>query len=412
VPLVSVVIPCRNYGNLLREALASLCGGTTCLGKTPGQTVEDFEAIVVDDASEDDTPSAVSEWAELDSRVRWSRLNINGGTAAALNHGISRASGEYVYILSADDLVEPWALEVLLASCRANPRRICYGDLVIVTGGRRVKTWHLTSYDFKKVVHKNPIPCGGVMYPRRCWEEVGGYPEAMRWGREGWAFNVACGLAGWCGLHVGRESGYLYRWDGQNRSTRTSGNRPLAPTPDGTKTWREFYAKQMRALFPQVYETGEYTTMCSHCGGSRKPLGKSKTGAAAAAASVPTAPPELPGKGGFAVVEYIGPNALDQTWTVGNTSYKAGGVTRRIYVDAAHLPQILKMRGKDRKPAFVEYKPPVVAKAPAPQLTQQTPVDATPSALALAETRGIDLSGVIGTGKDGRITKQDVEAVL
>lgn len=353
MPLASVIIPCRNYGALLREALASLCGGSTCLGEMPGQTVGDFEAIVVDDASEDDTPDAYHEWAKRDERVQWTRLNINQGTAAALNAGISRAEGEYIYILSADDLLEPWALERLLDSCRANTRRVCYGDLVVFTDGKRVKTWRLAGYDFDKVISKNPIPCGGVMYPRRCWEDVGGYPERMRWGREGWAFNVACGLAGWCGLHVGAKSGYLYRWDGQNRSERTSGNKPLVATPDGTPTWREFYANQMRALFPQVYVTGEYETMCSHCGGGRR-----STKRKAAAQSAPAPPPELPGRGGFAVVEYIGDSKLDQTWTVGATSYKLGGVTKRGYVDAAHLAKILKMRGKDGKPAFVEYAPP------------------------------------------------------
>ena len=55
----------------------------------------------------------------------------------------------------------------------------------------------------------------GIMFEKQAWQEVGGYREQMKHGREDWAFNVALGERGYCGVKLGR-SGYLYRRHGHN----------------------------------------------------------------------------------------------------------------------------------------------------------------------------------------------------
>jgi hypothetical protein len=98
VPFFSVIIPTYNRADLLREALDSLFA----------QTFTDYEVIVVDDGSTDDTANFLST---LGDRVRVFRQK-NQGPGAARNLGIANARGEFVAFLDSDDLWCPWALEV------------------------------------------------------------------------------------------------------------------------------------------------------------------------------------------------------------------------------------------------------------------------------------------------------------
>jgi glycosyltransferase involved in cell wall biosynthesis len=90
-PTVSVVTPTYNHAETLPRAIDSVLA----------QTFEDFEYIVVDDASTDDTESVVDSYD--DERIQYVRHEKNKGGSAARNTGIERASGEYVAFLDADD---------------------------------------------------------------------------------------------------------------------------------------------------------------------------------------------------------------------------------------------------------------------------------------------------------------------
>ncbi len=101
---LSIVIPVYNGGDLLIRTLDSLCG----------QTFKDFELIVVNDGSTDDTALRLAQYAEKEPRLR-SYTVPNGGPARARNFGIEQAKGEYLYLCDADDLPEPVLLEKLVA---------------------------------------------------------------------------------------------------------------------------------------------------------------------------------------------------------------------------------------------------------------------------------------------------------
>jgi glycosyltransferase involved in cell wall biosynthesis len=94
-PLVSVVIPTYNRGHCI----------TACIDSVLAQTLGDFEIIVVDDASSDDTKDRVAAFA--DPRVSYLALASNQGGAAARNTGIRRARGQFVAFLDSDDLWLP-----------------------------------------------------------------------------------------------------------------------------------------------------------------------------------------------------------------------------------------------------------------------------------------------------------------
>ncbi len=101
---VSIVIPVYNGGELLARTLESL----------RGQTLRDFEMIVVDDGSTDDTALRLAQYAEREPRLRCFTVP-NGGPARARNFGIEQAKGEYLYLCDADDIPEPEILERLAA---------------------------------------------------------------------------------------------------------------------------------------------------------------------------------------------------------------------------------------------------------------------------------------------------------
>ena len=263
-------------------------------------------------------------------------------------------------------MLEPWCLERHYHASQENPHCVVYGNLQIIKDGQRQRELKLPSYDCDLVLKKNPMSAG-LMYPRKAWQDAGGYPEVMQWGREDWAFNVALMLAGWCGVHLD-DAGYLYRRERQNRSLRT-GNKhrdevqAYDPTPDGTRTWREFFYNQLRALYPNAYNGRQRMPGC--CGGARS----RKRGATVQVSNPTPAAQSLPGKGGMERLEYIGRNEANSTWwgPATNTRYVFGRVRRIGYVDKKDAAGMVAMKKEDR-PVFRIYKPPVKPKpAPVPQ---------------------------------------------
>lgn len=94
-PKVSVIIPTYNRASLLPRAVNSVLA----------QTYGDYEVIIVDDCSTDDTQRVIAEFT--DSRIRQFRHKVNRGVSAARNTGIANARGEYIVFLDDDDECTP-----------------------------------------------------------------------------------------------------------------------------------------------------------------------------------------------------------------------------------------------------------------------------------------------------------------
>jgi hypothetical protein len=110
-PTVSVVIPCYNYGRYLAACTASVL-------EQPGV---DVDIVIVDDASPDGSAEVVRRLVDGDSRIRAVYHETNKGHIATYNDGLALASGEYVVLLSADDLLVPGALGRATALMAAYP---------------------------------------------------------------------------------------------------------------------------------------------------------------------------------------------------------------------------------------------------------------------------------------------------
>ncbi|MGE5320848.1 MAG: glycosyltransferase family 2 protein [Hyphomicrobiaceae bacterium] len=116
-PTVSVVMAAYNAQAYLAEALESVLG----------QTLRDFELLVVDDASTDGTPALIERYASRDHRIRVFRLPRNAGTAHAKNVALQHARAPYVAICDDDDRQLPERLTSQVAYLEANPQHVMVG---------------------------------------------------------------------------------------------------------------------------------------------------------------------------------------------------------------------------------------------------------------------------------------------
>ncbi|MCS6924694.1 MAG: glycosyltransferase [Candidatus Binatia bacterium] len=169
MPKVSVIIPTYNRCELLREALASVCA----------QTYQDFELIVVDDGSHDETAAVVHEFAGV--RYVW---QPHRGVSAARNHGVTLSTGEWVAFLDSDDLWQPRKLEKQIAFVTAQPEvQICQTEELWLRHGVRVnpqRKHRKPSGDiFAPSLARCLVSPSAVMLRRELFEEVGGFDERL-----------------------------------------------------------------------------------------------------------------------------------------------------------------------------------------------------------------------------------------
>ena len=131
-PLVTVLMPVYNAAAFLQEALDSISA----------QSLDDFELIVVDDGSTDDSPAILAAHAAREPRLVVVR-QPNAGISAALNTGLARARGEFVARMDADDLMHPQRLARQVAFLRAHPALgFCASALELIDTHGRVFEHH------------------------------------------------------------------------------------------------------------------------------------------------------------------------------------------------------------------------------------------------------------------------------
>ena len=171
-PAVSVIIPAYNRAATIERALASVVE----------QTFGDFEIIVVDDASTDDTVAVCH--ALGDSRLRVVQRTINGGAAAARNSGIREARGDLIAFLDSDDswLPEKLAKQVSEMSREGAPPVSCTGAIIHLLdhGETRVKRLE-TSDDWARrlAMDCDLSPGTTQMAARSIFDEIGLLDEAL-----------------------------------------------------------------------------------------------------------------------------------------------------------------------------------------------------------------------------------------
>lgn len=174
-PRVSVVIPTYNYARFVCNAVDSVLS----------QTYQDYEIIVVDDGSRDDTGDVLAPYGDL---IRYIRQE-NAGPSTARNNGIGLARGEFIAFLDADDLWLPHKLENQVRFLDANPEfGMVFSDMSHCVDGDMVHTSYLRERGYRYVaqgsIYNNLLKEGFIFTPTvmlrsKCLDLVGTFDVTM-----------------------------------------------------------------------------------------------------------------------------------------------------------------------------------------------------------------------------------------
>jgi glycosyltransferase involved in cell wall biosynthesis len=176
---VSVVIPLYNGAIYIRRAIETLLA----------QTYKDFEIVVIDDGSSDASRDIVMAFSELDKRVRYF-YQKNEGIVGALNHGLSRASGEYIAFCDQDDWWLPEKLKIEVGFLDKNSGiDLVYADCFMFENGSIKKNTFARSRNLNfcrssdgdccmQMFWKNFIPAPLTILMRRTvFEKIGNFDK-------------------------------------------------------------------------------------------------------------------------------------------------------------------------------------------------------------------------------------------
>ncbi|WP_028060554.1 glycosyltransferase family 2 protein [Candidatus Solirubrobacter pratensis] len=127
LPTVSVIVPCYRYAEILEG----------CVDSVLSQAGVEVRVLILDDCSPDDTPAVASRLAAQHPRVEYRRNETNRGLIATANAGLEWADGDYVVLLSADDLLVPGSLQRATQVMERNPRvGMVYGRPLYAYAGK------------------------------------------------------------------------------------------------------------------------------------------------------------------------------------------------------------------------------------------------------------------------------------
>lgn len=224
-PRVTAVIPCYNYGRFLSDAVTSVLA----------QTGADTDILVVDDGSTD------QETIQLLDTAQWPRTQIlrlpNQGVMKARNAGIAQATGEYILMMDADDVVDPGYIPSCIEALTLHQDAgFAYGD--IRTFG--LESWISRTPDrvrLSRILWDNPLPATAV-FRRTALQSVGAYDETLT-GHEDWELFIRLVAHGYPGIRA---------------SEVTSGYRKHGPSQVDRYAARHFtLTQEVRERHPHLY---------------------------------------------------------------------------------------------------------------------------------------------------------------
>jgi len=170
---VAVIMPARNAGETIEEALASLVA----------QEWTEWRAIVIDDGSADATREIATRFAEQDPRISVVE-GVRRGVAAARNAGLAHASEEWVLFLDADDTLVPAMLRRMMETLAANPHAdaVHCGWTFTDSCGQELSTWRCPSSAedlFPWAACACPFAIHACVFRRALLDRTGGFDEAL-----------------------------------------------------------------------------------------------------------------------------------------------------------------------------------------------------------------------------------------
>lgn len=178
--LVSVIVPCYNYAHFLGETLDSVIA----------QTYTNWECLIIDDGSTDNTKEVADNYCKKDSRIKYI-YQSNQGLSAARNKGIDEARGEYIQFLDSDDLITSEKLRHQATSFSSNDQvDMIYSNYHLMTAdgskrwGVEATNWIVMKHEpFKEFLHYwekgFTIPIHAYLFKKSCFTKWGKFDVAL-----------------------------------------------------------------------------------------------------------------------------------------------------------------------------------------------------------------------------------------
>ena len=199
-PKVSIIVTCYNLAQYLDEALLSIYN----------QTYIDWECIIVDDGSQDNTKAVAQNWESKDSRFVYLHKE-NGGVSSARNLGIEKAKHEFILTLDADDKYELTFLEKAMKVMLSDEKLgivSSWGQFFVKN--KQLQVFKSNAKSVNDFLFYNGVNMGSSLFRKKCWEQVGGYDGNPKNGYEDWEFYLRVCALGWK-VHVIEEVLFFYR---------------------------------------------------------------------------------------------------------------------------------------------------------------------------------------------------------
>jgi glycosyltransferase involved in cell wall biosynthesis len=195
----TVVIPCFNQAHFLNDSISSLIQ----------QTFQDWEAVVVNDGSADNTNYIADLWCKKDSRIKLISTS-NMGLSAARNTGIQFSTREYIALLDADDKFAPSHLDSMLDAFKKDVDIVFCGYTYFSRGKDQL---HVVTLDeklnFDQILHKNLVPPISVAFKRSSLELCGFFDTTLK-SAEDWDLWIRFYKSG-AQLGINQHSTTFYR---------------------------------------------------------------------------------------------------------------------------------------------------------------------------------------------------------
>ena len=173
-PLVSIVVPCFKKAKYLPVALDSILA----------QTYQDWECVIVNDGSPDNTEKIAHKYCQKDSRFHY-LYQTNKGVSAARNNGLRQMSGKYILALDADDWISETYIEKAVTRLEENDNiKVVYSRYERFSSEGSGE-WELPPYSYEGFLMGDMVIVCSAIYRRADFERVGGYDETLQ-GFEDW----------------------------------------------------------------------------------------------------------------------------------------------------------------------------------------------------------------------------------
>ncbi len=229
--LVSIIVPCYNQAKYLEESLQSVLD----------QKYTNWECIIVNDGSPDNTEQVAKKWCEIDKRFQYLKKE-NGGLSSARNAGIKICNGEFILPLDADDIIHESFVSRLLPELNSNDSIdivSCYSKFFFKKKENTVHELKPAGTTFHALLFENSL-IATSLFRKKCWEEVGGYDEKMKKGFEDWEFWIALTKKG-RGFKIVEEFLFYYRRTDESMLSDTLKNHRISNLKYVIEKHQEFY---------------------------------------------------------------------------------------------------------------------------------------------------------------------------